>query len=455
MTDRKTTPVQIVPSGVQGLAGPALTPRIAASFAAAFGTYAGTGRIVLGAAPRPSREMLVSAVSAGLISVGCTPVDAGIVPLPALQQTLRAIGAIGGIAVTGGNAPIEENGLRCFHADGLPLAPHRFSEFLDLYHQGGYPRVTSEALPEAESDGSTADRHETAVFKLINVDRLRQRRFRVALDACNGSASEIGPRFLRALGCEVIPLHGEAGAAVRTPADPQTPDVSQLGGAVVESGADIGFALNADGNRLEIVDGCGTPLSGDFTVALGVRLILQRTPGPVVVSVSTSRMIDDLAETAGVPVVRAPAGETALVERMRACGAPVGGEGDGGLIVPSANPCRDGFVAMALALETLATESVSVRSLRSRLPDYPILKQTVPCRPRDGLLFLRLLKQIFQHETLDVTDGVEVRWPDRRLHVRMSQTESVLRIVSEARTEADARALAELAAEYFRPGAGG
>jgi phosphomannomutase len=438
-------------SGVRGVVGESLTPQLATSFAAAFGTYCGAGAVMIGTDTRPSREMVTQAAIAGLLSVGCTPVTLGIVPAPTLQLRVREARAAGGICITASHNPAEWNALKFFGADGIVLRPNQFAELLDLYHQGRYPRVSAEKIADVIADDSATGHHRDAILRAVDVQNIRAARFKVAIDCCNGAASTAAPEFLRALGCEVAGLHTAADEPFPRNPEPTPEHLGALCRLVREVGADLGFAVDADADRLAVVNERGEPLGEDCTVALAIRHVLSRRPGPVVVSVSTSRMVDDIAARFGCPVHRTKVGEINVVERMLECDAEIGGEGNGGVIAPALNPCRDSFVGMAMLLESLSEEGGSVSELRGRLPAYAIVKEKLAFRPRDVAPSLRLLRSLFGGETIDLTDGVKVLWPDRWLHVRGSNTEPIVRVCAEAPAETDARALVRSVMEYLRP----
>ncbi len=438
-------------SGVRGIAGVSLTPQIVASFAAAFGTYCGPRPVVIGSDTRPSRQMVVPAAVAGLLSVGCTPVNLGIVPVPTLQFHLRKAGAAGGICITASHNPVEWNALKFCDSDGITLRPSQFAEVLDLYHQGVYPRVAADQIPEVRQDDGAFAGHMAAVMGEVDVGMIRERAFRVAVDCCNGAASLVSPEFLRRLGCEVIELHTNPDQLFPRDPEPLRENIGDLCAAVEREKADVGFAQDADADRLALVDETGTPLGEDATLALVVRHLLTRYPGPVVANLSTSRMLDDVVAAAGQVLYRSPVGEINVLETMKRVGSWIGGEGNGGVIVRALNPCRDSFVAMALILESMARERQTVSQLRQRLPDYHIIKEKVACRPRQAAAFIRLMKHVFRGEELDLTDGIKVDWPDRWLHVRASNTEPIVRVVAEGKSPEVARRLVDSVLEYLRP----
>jgi len=439
---RKTLSLKIGISGVRGIVGDSLTPQLVASFAGAFGTYTGAGPIIVGTDSRPSREMVKEAVIAGLLGTGCTPIDVGIVPVPALQLHVREAGAFGGICVTASHNPIQWNALKFFGPDGIILRPNQAAELVDLYHQGVYTRVPANEIREVRYDSSTIQRHRAAILRTVDVEAIRQRKFRIVVDCCNGAASHATPEFLQQLGCEVLPINIDPNQPFPHNPEPVPENLTELCHAVRDAQADLGFAQDADADRLAIVNERGEPLGEECTLALAVRHVLQRTPGPVVVNVSTSRMIDDVAAEFHCPVIRTKVGEVNVVEGMVLHGATIGGEGNGGVIVPAVNPCRDSFVGMALVLESLACNHAGISELRAKIPSYAIIKEKTSCPMRDVAPALRALKECYRHETIDFTDGLKILWPDRWVQARGSNTEPIIRVTAEAPTEADARALA-------------
>jgi phosphomannomutase len=233
--------------------------------------------------------------------------------------------------------------------------------------------------------------------------------------------------------------------------EPSRQNIGRLCERVVESGSHLGFALDADADRLAIVNEKGEPLGEDCTVSIAVYRRLLLNPGPVVVNLSTSRMVDDIAAQAGCPVFRTRVGEVHVVEKMQQTGAEIGGEGNGGVIFRPVNPCRDAFVGMGLVLEALAALGGSMSELRQRLPRYSMVKEKLTCAGRDIAPSMRLLQKLYAGENIDLTDGVKVIWPDRWLHVRPSGTEPIIRLIAEAPKEPEARTLLLQALECLSP----
>jgi phosphomannomutase len=433
--------------------GESLTPQLVTSYAAAFGTYCGAGPILVGTDTRPSGEMVKQAAVAGLLSVGSIPVDAGIVPLPALMLHVREAGAFGGIAVCGSHGSLEWNALRFISSEGLALRANQAAELTDLYHQGLYPRVRALDMADVRADATSSARHLRAVARTVDVERIRAKRFRVAVGPRGGAASSPTLRLLEALGCDVVSVDAGAEGARPPSPEPDEASLAELGDLVRRSRADVGFAQDEDADRLVVVDEQGLPLGPDATVVLVVQRWLERKAGPVVVNVSTSRMVDDVAARFGCPVRRSRVGEAHVVEAMNEHGAEVGGEGDGGAIVFRVNPCRDSFAALALILESMAVSERSVGALRAQVPGYSMVRERLLCPARDIAPSLRLIQSLFRGEPCDLTDGVKVTWPDRWLLARPSATEPVIRLAAEAPTEAEARSLVNRVLEVLSPGA--
>jgi phosphomannomutase len=439
-------------SGVRGIVGESLTPQLVTAFATAFGTHCGAGPVLIGTDTRPSRLMVKEAAIAGLLSVGCTPIDLGIVPAPTLQQHIRTSGAFGGVCVTASHNPIQWNALKFFGPDGIVLRPTQAAELTELYHQGEFTRVGAIDIAVARTDDTAIRRHREVILKAIDADRIRSRRFKVVVDCCNGAASIATPDFLRALGCEVVELNTDVDIPFPHNPEPLPEHIGDLCERVREAGADMGFAQDADADRLAIVNERGEAIGEDCTVALAIRHYLAHHPvGPVVVNVSTSRMVDDVAAQFGAPVHRTRVGEINVVERMLDCGAPIGGEGNGGVIAPAINPCRDSFVAMGLILEALATEGGTMSEMRARIPSYCLLRERLDCPAREVVPCLRKLRDLYRGCEMDTTDGLKVLWPDRWLLARASNTEPILRVEAEAPTEPETRALLHDALDCLCP----
>ena len=425
-------------SGIRGVVGEFLTPQLACSFAQAVGPYVGVGRVVVGRDTRSSGEMLQHAVTCGLLAAGCEVVDVGILPTPTIQVYVGSTRARGGIALTASHNPPEYNALKLFNGAGLFFNNYERGELLDLYHQSSFRRATNDEMRRAVSDYATPPRlHIERVLKHVNVERIRARRFRVALDGVNGAASVMTPRFLaETLNCELHAIWVDPSQPFPREAEPLPETLGELAGLVRRTGSEAGFGHDPDGDRLAIVDETGRVLDNDDVLALAVDAALGRLPGDVVVNLTTSRSIDDIARAHGRRVFRTPVGEANVVEMMQAVNAAIGGEGSGGgIIFPAVHLCRDSYTGMAFLLDRMAETGLTVSQLAAKLPRYHRRFGKVAFEHGRLGPLMQALEESFPEAALDRTDGLKLLLDEGWIHVRASNTEPLLRLAAEARTE--------------------
>ncbi len=429
-------------SGVRGVVGDSLTPDLLTRFSQAFGTYIGSGRVVVGRDTRTSGEMVRQAVVSGLLSSGCRIVDAGVCPTPTVQLLVRRLRAAGGIAITASHNPPEWNALKFVGPDALFLSGARGRELLDIYHQGEYTKARSQRIRTVEALTGALDQHLAAVLEAVGRLPAGGRRLKVVLDACNGAGAIVGPRLLEALGAEVVGIHTTPDGRFPRPAEPTPENLKALCAAVREHGADIGFAQDMDADRLAIVSELGDPIGEERTLVLAVEHVLGRTPGPVVANLSTTHALELVAARYGCTVYRTPVGEANVTEGMLRHRAVIGGEGNGGVIYPRINFARDSLVGMGLILHRLAEAGQTVSALVAALPRLEIVKTQFPFpSQRLGEVFRKARREFADHP-LDLRDGVKVTLADAWFLLRGSNTEPVMRVVAEAATEEAARSLA-------------
>lgn len=446
-----TSQLMVSVSGVRGRVGDGLTPEIFAHFAAAFGAYIlrrGPGRtVILGRDSRVSGPMFARAATAALQSVGCDVVDVGIAPTPSVQLAVEDAGAAGGLAVTASHNPAEWNALKFIGPSGMFLDAEEGRE-MRAFLDGAIPRAAWDELGSVSDDGGAVERHLKRILEIpfLDVERVRRRRFRVALDCVRGAGGTIFPQLLDALGCEVHAINLEADGRFPREPEPTAENLGELEALVRSTDADVGFATDPDVDRLSLVSEVGEALGEDYTLALAASLVLAHRPGPVVTNLSTSRLLDDVAAAAGVPLTRAPVGEINVARRMQAEGAPIGGEGNGGVILPDVHLTRDAPVAAALILQLLAERDRPISELAHSIGRYRIVKEKVP-RPEQPLdqVYDGLAARLGAPEA-DRQDGLRLAWPAERrwAHLRPSGTEPIVRIIAEAPTRDGALELVEL-----------
>ena len=426
-------------SGVRGVIGQSLTPTLLTRFAQAFGTHTGSGTIVVGRDPRTSGEMVKHAVIAGILSSGGRVVDIGVCPVPTVQLQVRRRKANGGIAITASHNPAEWNALKFIGSNGLFLDGGQARELLDIYHQGEYTKVGSEEIRTVEEVEGATEAHIQAILDALGPLPSKAKRLRVVLDSCNGAGSIVGPKLLEALGAEVIPINVTPDGSFPRPAEPIPENLGDLCDAVKKHGADVGFAQDMDADRLAIVNEQGIPIGEDYTLVLAALYVLGREPGTVVANLSTTSALEDVAKKFDCPLFLTKIGEVNVTDKMQQQHAVIGGEGNGGVIYPRINFARDSLVGMALVLHLLAESGKTVSQLMDQFPRYTVVKEKMICPSEKIPAVLRMLRQEYGEYPLDTRDGVKVTLPEGWFLVRGSNTEPIIRVVSESRSESQAR----------------
>ncbi|MCU1267810.1 MAG: Phosphoglucosamine mutase [Acidobacteria bacterium] len=429
-------------SGVRGVIGDSLTPALLTRFAQAFGTYVGSGTIVIGRDPRTSGEMVKQAVIAGLLSSGCRVIDIGMCPVPTIQLLVRHHRAHGGIAITASHNPAEWNALKFIGSDGLFLNSGKAREMLDIYHQGEYTKVSGAEMREVEEISGATDLHIQKIIEVLGPLPQRKSPLRVVLDACNGAGSLVGPKLLEALGAEVIPVNVTPNGLFPRPAEPLAENLTDLCTAVKQHQADIGFAQDMDADRLAIVSEQGIPIGEDYTLVLATLYVLGKQPGPVVANLSSSSVLQEVANRFGCDLLLTRIGEVNVTEEMQKISAVIGGEGNGGVIYPRINFARDSLTGMGLVLHLLAETGQTISELVDSFPRFWVIKEKLICPSQKIPTVLRMLRHDYAGYPQDVRDGVKVILPDGWFLVRGSNTEPIIRVIAEAASETTAQEIA-------------
>lgn len=445
-------------SGIRGRVGHGLTPEVVARYAAAFGAWAiararergGRPAVVLGRDSRVTGPLFHTVTRAALESVGADVIDIGLTTTPTLQLAVEHHHAAGGLGITASHNPIEWNALKFIGPDGLFLSAAQGAEMRALVN-AGIPYAEWDALGEVHFDGEAVARHLDAVLALpfIDVDGIRARKFRVAYDACRGAGGVVIPKLLELLGCEVHAIELEADGRFPRPPEPIAENLVALQNLVKKTGAQIGFATDPDVDRLALVDDDARAIGEDYTLALATRVVLRHRKGAVVTNLSTSRIVDDMAAEHGVSVVRAPVGEVNVALKMRAVDAVIGGEGNGGVILPELHLGRDAPLGVALLLQLLHEDAEPLSRIVGRFPRYAIIKDKLdrPSKPLDKVY--KALREAFADAEADTQDGLRLGWRDRWVHIRPSGTEPIVRVIAEGPTEAVARQMVQRGRELL------
>lgn len=438
-------------SGIRGIVGQSLTPDTACRFGAALGTALKGGRVVLARDSRPSGRMLRAAVTAGLTAAGCSVEDIGIAPTPTVGLAVRQLGAAGGIQITASHNPAPWNGLKMFGPDGAVLPADRGRQVAQLFEGGRFRYAGWDGIGDIRVPPDVLDEHARLACDAVSAAGVHAAGFRVLLDANGGAGGPLGANLLRHLGCEVVELACDPDGAFVHEAEPVPAHLVDVGPQVERSGAAVGFVLDPDADRLALIDERGTCVSEELTLALAVKFRLGQKRGPVVINMSTSRVVEDVAREAGCECFRSAVGEANVVAGMRAHGAVIGGEGNGGVIDPRVGWVRDPFVGMAMILNLMADQGQKLSELVAGLPAYAMLKTkyTVPKERLAGAL--ERIEKRWPDARMNKQDGLRLDWADRWVHVRPSNTEPVVRVIAESPTAADTQGLCDQAAACLSP----
>ena len=434
-------------SGLRGIVGEALTPAVAAEYGAVFGTFlrdqarAEHGRpvVCMGRDSRPSGLMVQSAVTAGLCSAGVDVIDLGIVTTPSVGIMVRHLGCSGGVVITASHNPLPYNGIKLLNAQGMAPPAATAGRIRQAFLDKALHYVPSPECGRVTSNAHSDEVHVGKVLAVVDPAAIAARGFKVVLDSVNGAGARPGKRLLAALGCKVKAINASPTGLFAHEPEPTEKNLQGLCRVVCKAQADIGFAQDPDADRLAIVDGQGTYLGEEYTLALAACHVLGKTPGVAAANLSTSRMIDDVAARTGSRVVRTPVGEANVASAMIEHGCVIGGEGNGGVIDLRIGPVRDSLVAMAMVLQQMAETGQTVQQLADQIGHYVMHKDKFTASPDQAARILDLARQRFSRAKVDTRDGYRFDFVDGWLHLRTSNTEPIMRVIVETRDEATAR----------------
>ena len=442
-------------SGIRGIIGDSLTPEVAVKYTAAFAEYCrrisgGPPAIVVGRDGRSTGSMLSDLVCSTLAAAGAHVRQIGISPTPTVQLAVEKERAAGGIAITASHNPVEWNGLKFLASSGMFLNADENRAFWEIAAgPGTYARW--DRLGSVTTDASWLSRHMEMVFALpyLDLEAIRRRKFTVVVDCVNAAGGLIVPEMLERLGCRVIRENCDVSGVFQHTPEPIPENLAGLAKRVVAERADLGIAVDPDVDRLVLITEEGKPYVEEYTVASAVQFVLDRELAGgkkhrVVVNLSTTRAVDDIARARGAEVVRTPVGEINVAKRMQEIGAVIGGEGSGGVILPAVHLGRDAIVGIGLLLQMLAEFGGTLSALKSTLPQYSIAKGKLELgRGSPAALLERIAASQQGKGRVNTDDGVKIDYPDYWIHLRKSNTEPIVRIIAEARTAAEASRIVE------------
>jgi phosphomannomutase len=432
-------------SGIRGFVKEDLNRDTIIQYANALHTTLKPGVVYAGRDSRPSGETIIEIMIEELLKRGRTVIYCGIVPTPTIQFMVHTTEAVGGFIITASHNPIEWNGIKFVREDSTFF---HLKDCEKLFEAAD--NFTPDSLHEQEKgmiweEKNAIYKHTVncSSLKCINIDKIRQKKFRVVIDAVNGAGSLALPAMLELLGCEVIMLNCEPNGKFTRGTEPLPEHLSELSKQVINQKADVGFAVDPDADRLALVDENGQPLGEEYTLVIAADGYLQamQTIEKFVTNLSTSLALDKLAASRKCSVERAEVGEINVVNKMNDIGANLGGEGNGGVILRECHLGRDSLVAATMVLNRMSQSEDSLSAIYHTLPQYKIVKDKISIKGLDKELLLSKVNDLFPEAEKNTSDGLKFIWEGKWIHLRSSNTEPIMRIYAEASSEQEAQEL--------------
>jgi len=434
-------------SGLRGIVGENLTASVADEYGRAFGKFLKgryTGKkeklsVCIGRDSRHSGEELKSAVAAGLCASGIDVVDLGIVTTPGVGIMLRHLGCSGGVVITASHNPIQYNGIKLLLGNGIAPSPEYAAKIKQYFLDKSFATVDKSKYGQVTNNDQTDTVHIARILTIVDKEAIAAGKFRVLLDSVNGAGGRVTKKLLGEMGCVVTAVNDEPTGLFAHRPEPTARNLTGLCELVKKEQAEIGFAQDPDADRLAIVDENGTYIGEEYSLALAAKYLLSDKGGSVATNLSTSRMVDDIARQARGRVYRTAVGEANVAAAMLEHNCVIGGEGNGGVIDLRVGPIRDSLVAIGLVLGLMAKTGKTVSQLVEEIGGYYMSKDKFVADKLQARQILNSAKKTFADAKLDETDGCRFDFDDGWLHLRVSNTEPVMRIIVEAKDRQSAK----------------
>ncbi len=437
---------------IGGMPGDNLTPADIVRFTAAYARLLGEMypggrrlRVAVGRDARISGPMVEHLVAGTLAGCGIDVVSLGLCTTPGVELAVVRHKADGGIIITASHNPRQWNALKLLDARGEFIDAALGARLLEFADEGHFDFPGIESIGSISAPQPFNDEHIDAVLSLplVEVEKVRARKFKVAVDAVNSVGGTVIPELLRRMGAEVVELYCTPDGNFPHNPEPLPENLAEISALVVREKADLGVVVDPDVDRLALVCEDGTMFGEEYTLVAVADYVLSRTPGNTVSNLSSTRALRDVTEARGGKYHAAAVGEVNVVAKMKEVGAAIGGEGNGGVIYPESHYGRDALVGVALLLTHLAREGKTASELRDSYPSYYISKNKIELTPGiDVDYILAEMKRRYASEQVNDADGVKIDFPAEWVHLRKSNTEPIIRIYSESRDRASADALA-------------
>ena len=435
-------------AGIRGVVGSGLNLRKAGNYCSALATWLDGGRVVIGCDTRQSTPMLKSIAMSTFLAAGCEVIDADITPAPLAHYLVSRLNAVGGCLIGASHHGLGWNAILPLNETGAGASPTQTQDILNILHSRQYKLAEWDKVGSVQKvDDQLTEDYIKDLLKDIDLEAIRRSRFSVVIDCCNGSASVLVDKIFAETGLNLIKINDQ----LRTylPHDPEPrPRTAYQAKALLEAlGADIGFVFNTDATRVSIVTSSGETLSEELTFPLVANAVLSKCDGEqmVITNTCTTRSLDDVVRQHGGELIKTRVGQAAAIEVMQDCGAILAGDGMGSVAFKGNVPAFDDFRSCLIILENMALKGQFSSALVNDIPRYHIIKSKIPCESTQAFAVLHHCSEVFADaENIDDTDGLRFDWTDGWIHLRVSETEPILRLICEWPTEEQARNTVEL-----------
>ncbi len=430
-------------SGIRGIFGESLTPENIVKYITAFAKYTGRKKIVIGRDGRMGGELVEKLVETTLLFCGCSVVNIGIAPTPSISLAVETLKAAGGISITASHNPQEWNGMKFINNRGIFLDAEENAALWKYFDDTSNFYVTAEKVKQIEYYPGFLDYHISRVLNIstLNISSVKKRKFKVVVDCVNASGSIVIPRLLEKLGCEVIKIDCDTSGKFTRKPEPLPENLKRTCREVKKNKADIGIVIDPDADRLVIITEKGEPFGEENTITSVVKHVLSKTKKSkriAAINLSTSRSVDDVVNSLGGRIYKSPVGEINVIRKMKAVKAIVGGEGSGGVILPEVHYGRDSLVGTAIILSEIAEFRGKVSEYKSSLPQYYIRKSKIQLEDINAESILEFLRNKYRDCRQNFEDGLRLDFDYGWANFRKSNTEPIIRIITEAATNSEA-----------------